>query len=206
MSIYLPDDLVTRVKEFDRTGNMSQLIQTALRHQVGALSAPSYLQRPTDAAELLRRAHEALVPAARAEYEGGYAAALRRIPDLLWRVLDDFAEHNFDLRRWLEGWRNGIIHTPTEGRGPGPEWFWKLAEDLGDVVDPIGFDRTSFRPTRAFQRGYADALREVYGSVEHGASPDWAGTIGPTSSQPPPLQADEDGGGDPSTGPPARNP
>jgi len=141
MSIYLPDDLAARAKEFDPEANMSQLIQVSLRRLLGAsdTAAPGYAQRPADADEGLQRARDALAPAAQAEYQAGYASALHRLADVPWQALDEFAERGFDLRRWIEPWSNGIMLEAARGIDGEPKWFWKLAEDLGNLVDPIGF-------------------------------------------------------------------
>jgi len=42
-------------------------------------------------------------------------------------------------------------------------WFALVADDLGSLVDPIGFDRWSFTPTLPFASGYQQALRERLG-------------------------------------------
>jgi hypothetical protein len=49
-------------------------------------------------------------------------------------------------------------------------WLWKTAEALGDLADPIGYDQYSFTPTKARQRGYADAMRELWSALENPGS------------------------------------
>lgn len=152
---------------------MSQLIQSALRRYLKTESVPSYAHLPNDADERLRAAQEAMLPAARAEYEQGYTAALARVSDLEWRELERLAEAEFDLDRWLAGWRNTITDpnapVPDSAR-EAPTWFRRVADDLGEDVDPIGFGQFSFRRTRAFRHGYVDGLRDTYRSIEYGES------------------------------------
>jgi hypothetical protein len=50
-------------------------------------------------------------------------------------------------------------------------WLYRLAEDLGSMADPIGYDQFAFDPTRAYVRGYGDALYEVWAAVEEGVDP-----------------------------------
>jgi len=58
-------------------------------------------------------------------------------------------------------------------------WLWKTAEALGDIADPIGFDHYSFTPTTARQRGYVDALRELWSALENPVDEDeWLHQIG----------------------------
>jgi len=180
LSIYLPDDLLARAKEIGAEANMSQVVQSALRRLLGETTGPDYAQRPAGAREGLKAAREALAPAAQAEYQSGYESGLRRLPDVPWSVLDDFADHDFDLTRWLEGLRRGVAYTAAVG-DVGEPWLWKLAEDLGDVVNPIGFDQFSFHKTRAFRRGYGAVLRDAYAAVEHGTEPS-AGDAAPTGN------------------------
>jgi len=173
MSVYLPDDLAERARAFDPDSNVSRVIQVALRRMFETdASGPGYAQRPADAAEALEHARLALTSAAQADYQAGYAAALGRLPEIPWRSIDDFAEHDFDLGRWLELKRRGISSSAARGGLEGvPEWWWSLAEDLGDSVDPLGIDQLNFHRSGAFRRGYRDALRDAFLTVEHGATP-----------------------------------
>ncbi|ANH40522.1 hypothetical protein I601_4127 [Nocardioides dokdonensis FR1436] len=43
-----------------------------------------------------------------------------------------------------------------------PAWMPKLADDVGDLANPIGFDRWSFRRSPPWERGYGDGLRAGY--------------------------------------------
>jgi len=171
------DRLDHRAKEFDQEANMSQLMQTALRRMIGDSDRPAYARRPADAADQLRTTQPGLSRQAREEYEARWTAAVRRLPDLPWYVLDRLADAGFDLQRGLEGWRNGVADAAATRSDPigEPGWFWKLAEDLGDRVDPdIGFEKYSHHRTGAFCRGYADALCDAFGAVEQGSELSWA--------------------------------
>jgi hypothetical protein len=46
-------------------------------------------------------------------------------------------------------------------------WLWKTAEALGSLADPIGFDDFTFTPTKARQRGFTDAMRELWSALEN---------------------------------------
>lgn len=48
-------------------------------------------------------------------------------------------------------------------------WWWlrRTADALGTMADPIGYDQFSFTPTLARQRGYIDALRELWSAIEN---------------------------------------
>ncbi|MHB8641641.1 MAG: hypothetical protein ACYDA3_01960 [Gaiellaceae bacterium] len=48
-------------------------------------------------------------------------------------------------------------------------WWWlrRTADALGTMADPIGYDEFSFTPTLARQRGYIDALRELWSAIEN---------------------------------------
>lgn len=119
------------------------------------------------------------------EYERGYRAALSTVSkagERLWRGLDDLARKQFDLVQWARSWREGL-GMQAAGLGPGekagfhpPEWFVPLADDLGDLLDPIGWDNWSFTPTSLFVRGYQAALQDVWEEAErppgHGMSGD----------------------------------
>jgi hypothetical protein len=45
-------------------------------------------------------------------------------------------------------------------------WLYKVAEVLGTLADPIGFDRYSFDPTKPRERGFADAMRKLWAAIE----------------------------------------
>jgi hypothetical protein len=184
MSIYLPDDLADQLKEVDSSAPTSQVIQEALRRYLGGTGAPAWARAPQGAAELLAAATEKLTEQAEADYQAGYRAALARIPDLDWARLTDFARSRYDLEAWLSGLKNGV-HDAIKRREANvvvPAILERLAMDLGRLADPIGYPGTSFRKTNAFERGYADALRDAYESVERGTSPT-TGTPSDTGSE-----------------------
>jgi hypothetical protein len=168
MSIYLPDDLAERLKSDD--GKSSQVIQEALRRYLGDDKAPSWAQVPDDAQALLIANSESLIAEAREDYQDGYRAALKRLPDLGWSTLSSFARSNFELVRWLGSWRSGAAHQAVTNQADDiVPWLWKIAADVGDRADPIGYDQFSFRRSVAFESGYSAALRAAYEVIERGA-------------------------------------
>lgn len=74
----------------------------------------------------------------------------------------------------LENRTNIGLADSKEGAGKkGSPWSWlhRLAEDLGSMADPFGFDKYAFELTGAFLRGYDDALHDVWSAVEEGGDP-----------------------------------
>lgn len=65
------------------------------------------------------------------------------------RASDDTASPSQDIHRRDPWW-----------------WLWKSAEALGELADPIGYDRYGFTPTKPRLRGYADAMRELWAALE----------------------------------------
>ena len=151
-------------------------------------------ETPLQVAERLR-AH--FVHQAKDEYQRGYRKALRAADSLSWRLIEELAENRHDLKRALRPYANGALQDALKteplssaqvtelvenraekvsppskdgtSRTASPRsWLYRLAEDLGSMADPVGFDEFSFSPTRAFLRGYGDALHDVWSSVEEG--------------------------------------
>lgn len=168
MSIYLPDDLAEQLKVADPTRSASQVIQEALRRYLGESAGAAYARVPSNAAQLVDQARNHLMPKAQADYERGYAEALARVTDLPWFVLDGLAGEHFDVAAWIRPWRNGAGDIAV-GRGPegakSPHWLALLAADLGELADPIGFEKYSFRPSDMYLRGYGAALRAAFDAV-----------------------------------------
>lgn len=170
----------------------SAIVQDALRRQQSATADRAWMQPPDDAVGLLVTATQRLAEQALQQFQDGYRAALARIPDLSWQELDSFARAGFNLREWLTPWRNGIQENFVENmpelnliepgeQGPDPEtivsaaqraelpWFWKLAEDLGSWLDPVGFPEYGHQRTDTYERGYTAGLRAAYDLVDRGA-------------------------------------
>jgi hypothetical protein len=171
MSIYLPDELVAQAKEFDEEGNMSQLVQLALRRYLGAASEPAYVQRPADAAQLLQTARDALISGARADYAEGFRNALRRAPGLTWSRVDAVAGHNYELQAWVEPFIKDLELLTQLDSDDDEEFHQHLIDDLGDWNQHD--DQYTFK-SKAYQRGYADGFRDVHRSVEDNTTPEWA--------------------------------
>lgn len=163
LSIYLPDELEARTKALEPATPTSQVIRAALERYLGA-DGPAYAEPPDDVDELLAAGVAHFANLARRDYQDGYRAALTRLPDLDWHAITDFARDGFDLYKWLDGWSASIGRAAVNGSHDAvtPTWFVKLADDIGALANPIGFDQWNFRKTAPFERGYADALRAGY--------------------------------------------
>jgi hypothetical protein len=102
---------------------------------------------------------------ARHEYRRGYRAATSTMAaagDVAWPALGDPASEEFDLRRWAATQQSALRAAAT-GTAPFrlPAWFTQVADDLGSLLDPVGFDRWSFTPTDPFVRGYQAGLLDA---------------------------------------------
>lgn len=164
LSVYVPDELWEKACQVDPLANRSQLIQRALEGLLqGRTSEPSPL--PQGAAEKISALREVFAAQAREEYETGYAGALEAAEAIPWHALERFANERFDTRRWIGRVRESVQTGIAYGEGEVP-WVYAIAKSLGDLADPIGYDQFSFTPTRARIRGFGDALRAVWESVD----------------------------------------
>lgn len=187
ISVSIPDELIGRARALDSGANTSQLVQRGLEQLTAHLAGPDepdYAQRPDDADGLLADGREKLLAAARAEYERGYRAGLEDIGDLDWAFMERLADAQFDLVAKLPAWRRGYAPGPHDPGFNPPGWFVTLMKRFGSMIDPIGFDHTSFIPTRVFVRGYAAALRDAWATIEPGQ-----GDL-PSDVRPPHAEAD----------------
>jgi hypothetical protein len=163
LSIYLPDDVESRVRAAQPGTAISQVIRMALERYVGNDDSLDYVQPPADADELLATAVTHFTGLARQDYQNGYRAALKRLPDLKWHILAGYAGDGFDLHKWLRGWKENISHLASQNRFPDvSKEILKIADDVGDLLNPIGFDEWSFRRTPPWLHGYGDGLRAGY--------------------------------------------
>lgn len=165
LSIYLPDELEARAKALQPDTPTSKVVRAALERYIGNADEPAYAQAPDDVNDLLTAGVAHFRALATADYQEGYRAALKRLPDLDWFALAEFAKDGFDLHKWIGGRVNGIQfllgrNMSLEDATPG--WLPPIADDIGSIADPIGFDRWSFRKTPPWERGYADGLRAGY--------------------------------------------
>ena len=177
LTVYIPDDLLDRAKALNPGANTSQVVQHGLERLLPAEGA-AYARRPADAEALLASAAGRLREGAAREYERGYRAALSTVckaGERLWQGLDSLARRQFDLVPWAQGVREGLA-MQAAGQVPGekaefnpPEWWGPLTGDLGDLLDPIGWENLSFTETSLFVRGYQAALREVWEAAERPA-------------------------------------
>jgi hypothetical protein len=99
------------------------------------------------------------------EYDRGRRAALDTIATagyIIWPALGDPTAPGFDLRTWAESQKLAVRDSATQsGRFRLPAWFTPLADDLGSLLDPVGYDRWWFTPTAPFIRGYQAGLQET---------------------------------------------
>lgn len=99
------------------------------------------------------------------EYERGRRAALAtmsKAAEIIWPVLGDPAAAGFDLRRWAETQKTALRDSAAQsGLFRLPAWFTPMADDLGRLLDPVGYDRWWFTPTAPFVRGYQAGLQEA---------------------------------------------
>jgi hypothetical protein len=167
-TVHIPDELLERARAVDGDTNTSRLIQRALEHLIGERTVAGYARPPSDAADLTAKARQRLAPAAEQEYGNGYRAALTTVDGRFWPLLDELCQADFDLIRWANRWRTS--RETQHGFSP-PDWWEPLAEDIGELVDPISYEHLSFTRTNAFLHGYAAGLRAAYEAVESGPEP-----------------------------------
>jgi hypothetical protein len=130
--------------------------------QAGAKFAAPELDVPFDDAVA------ALTNERRQEWQRGYHDGVRFAPQLGWQSLDGLANRDFDLKRWLESWRNGWLDVQMDRAPTGATaaaWLPALADLLGSYVDPIGYDQWSFTPSRSYLDGFVDGLRAVWANA-----------------------------------------
>jgi hypothetical protein len=100
------------------------------------------------------------------EYERGRRAALATMSnaaEIIWPALGDPTAAGFDLRSWAESQQTALRDGAAEtGLFQLPAWFTPLADDLGRLLDPVGYDRWWFMPTTQFVRGYQAGLQEAW--------------------------------------------
>lgn len=197
-TVYIPDDLLQRAQTLLPNVNPSQLVQRGLAQLIENFHGPVYANvRPHAVASEIERLRDHFAVEAKDEYERGFRKALAVADSLSWRLLEELAENHNDLKRVLRPYVNGAAQESIHAKPLPPEevhelfqnafngepnqmtqyterketpwlWLYRLAGDLGSMADPIGFDEFSFDPTRAFLRGYGDALYEVWAAVEEG--------------------------------------
>jgi hypothetical protein len=173
--------------------NTSQLVQQGLHCLINsARSVPSYAQSPVGGQEQITQLRDRLLDEARHDYEVGYGVALEAASGMHLHVINSLVNANFDLRRWLEPYQNGFnfqvvqnskpvdpakfesLVLDKQTTPPDPDawksepwgWLFKVAEALGNVADPVGYPEYSFAPTRARERGFVDAMRELWRKLE----------------------------------------
>ncbi len=197
MSVYIPDELLEQAKRLEDSDNTSRLVQRGLERLVEEQTRmPSYAQTPARSFERIIELRERLLAEARKDYERGYTIAIEAASRISLHAINALVDANFDLKRWLDPFKRGAqcdllqnseeIEAPSEAelldsvRTPAPSdeqfregdwwWLWKTAEALGSFADPIGTDHYSFTPTNARQRGYTDAMRELWSALENPGS------------------------------------
>lgn len=182
LSVYVPDSLFEQARSLDTQANTSRLVQRALQRLVAeGEERPLYAgARPARADKQLAHLREKLATEARADYERGYSDALTAAESLPWWALEGLADNNFDLPRWCDGWFNAEQHridAAVSGRqlvegDKGPAWVTEIGHYLGRLINPID----DWTPGRSYLRGFSDALRDAWDSVEHGRTRQGVGT------------------------------
>jgi hypothetical protein len=171
LSVSVPDELLDRARSLHGPASTSSLVQRGLElltaHVVESVDRP-YAHRPPQAAALLDQAQARLVEVARTEYENGYCAGMADVGELNWQFLERAADARFDLLAKLPEWQRSVAPTRYDNGFSPPKWFEVLVKRFGSMIDPIGFDSFNFTPTRPFVRGYGDALRDAWATVEPG--------------------------------------
>ena len=176
VSIYINDALLERARSLDSGSNTSQLVQRAIERMLSeAEERPAYASvKPSDTEARIARLREKMLAAAADDYERGYSDGLAGADHLPWWALDSFATRsNFDLHSWCEDWSSTwneelawpALHKedfPDEMKVP--DWVVKLADYLGGLLNPIA----EWRRERPYLRGFADAWRDLWNSVERG--------------------------------------
>jgi len=200
-TVYIQDELLQRAQALLPDINPSQLVQRGLAQLLEDFQGPVYASARLDAvASDIERLRDHFALEAKAEYERGYRKALAAADSLSWRLLEELAENHNDLKRVLRPYVNGATQDAMNAPSISMEqvnellenadngkleksvqsadneekpwaWLYRLARDLGSMADPIGYDDFSFDPTRAFLRGYGDALYAVWAAVEEGVDP-----------------------------------
>lgn len=159
LSIYLPDALAARLRG---RRNTSGVIQQALE-RLFADERRRPFARPDTARDQLQAVTERLAAGAQQSYQAGYQAAVARLADLPWDVVDQLAAHGFGSIEEPETW----FEHPETWRLEGPEAPWErpVAEDIGEWNDALG----QYVPkTPTFRRGYVDALADAHRAVVSG--------------------------------------
>lgn len=156
-----------------------QLPTTALREEAGPTPSKTGQDAPQPPTPF-ESAIAMLTAERREERDRGYVDGVRFAPQLGWRTLDSLAKRDFDLKQWLDSWRNGWVDIQM-GRAPAGSivaaWLPALADLLGSHVDPFGYDQWSFTPSSAYLDGFTDGLRSVW----HGAAPASPGRLSHSS-------------------------
>jgi hypothetical protein len=167
LTVYLPEDLSARVRA--RGESPSSLVQKALRQLLSEDRSPTYAPPPS-ANKRLGEAAANLAKQARDQYAAGYEAAVSRLPDLSWELLDTWAETGYSLvldRKWFDQ-LEGQSDQGWDFRDAGPheqqtQWIGLVANDLADFDSQA---EVYVAKSRTFRRGYADALRDTFEAVE----------------------------------------
>lgn len=175
LSVYVTDELWDKARAASGEHNTSQLIQRALelmveRERTGETYKES---RPAGSEATLALLRGIYSDQARIHLERGYQAGLNfltanRVP---WGAFLELADDGFDLKKWLQGWKNTYladIGTKDWKEPDLPDWFVNLSQDyyLGEFAKPVGGD--GFYPDRTYIQGFERAMRDVWRSVEYG--------------------------------------
>lgn len=159
-SIYVPDDEWGQARAVGGGLNVSQLVQTALRHFIESRTAkPAFARRPpADASALVEAAREKLVAEARSFYEYGYRAGPRMAKDIGWAAIELLANLNWDFSRWIAELEKD------------PEYNPKFADAYVFLMDAL-IEEGGHEPGAVWEMGFTDGLRDVWRAVVEGGQP-----------------------------------
>lgn len=158
-------------------------------------SGPAYSERPPGAEQRLAIVQDRLIREAREEYQRGYNGGVDIAQRLNHRALERLARKKFNVLRWLDDYANHVrglavdsipattpddprithaIHVLMGAEPPGPgeqlkpefPWLAQAAALIGQAANAPGREEWSFYSSGPRVRGFSDALRDLWRSVE----------------------------------------
>jgi hypothetical protein len=184
-TVYIPDDLHEKAQAVTGERKTSRLVQLGLRRLVDENRKPPAYVTPRNFVSTLRvqQLRDRLAAQAREDYELGYQVGLQTAGEMPFSAMDDLAASDFDLSPWLARHRQeakrevaaaGVALQPpyyVVPQNPIPvatstRWLWTAARALGTLALRTDSEANDFTPTQPRQRGFVDALRDVWAAIE----------------------------------------